>query len=116
MPPWRAIAIAKLDSVTVSMAAEASGIFSESLRVKQVRVSTSMGKMEDLPGSGSTSSKVRPSEIGPSIIPSSHEEMGHKEIGREQISRHRSAHKTAQPSGCPLGWKRNSSNRKNASP
>src|SRR5256885_9779382 len=39
MPPWRAMAIAKRDSVTVSMAADASGIFRGSLRVKQVRVS-----------------------------------------------------------------------------
>jgi len=50
MPPWRAMAMARFDSVTVSIAAEASGMLSESLRVKQVRVSTSVGKIEDLPG------------------------------------------------------------------
>src|ERR1700733_11820791 len=78
MPPWRAIAIAQLDSVTVSIAAEASGMFSESLRVKQVRVSTCVGRIEDLPGSRSTSSNVRPSGMGPSIIPTSFQRSGER--------------------------------------
>src|SRR5580693_191082 len=71
MPPWRAIAMARRDSVTVSIAAEARGMSSDNLRVKQVRVSTSAGSTEDLPGRRSTSSKVRPSGIGPSIITAS---------------------------------------------
>ena len=49
-PPCRAMAMARRDSVTVSMAAETMGMFSEILRVRQVRVSASVGRMEDLPG------------------------------------------------------------------
>src|SRR6201999_1554020 len=94
--------MARLDSVTVSIAADASGILSESLRVKQVRVSTCVGKIEDLPGSRSTSSNVKPSGMGPSIIPTSFQGSG------ERL-------KTAQPSGWPLGRRKNSSNRKNES-
>ena len=71
IPPWRAMAMARRDSVTVSMAADASGILSLNCRVKCVRVSTSVGSTEDLPGKSKTSSNVRPSEIGPSIMPSS---------------------------------------------
>src|SRR5437899_9483670 len=69
IPPWRAMAIARRDSVTVSMAAEASGMFRASFLAKFVVVSTSPGSTDDLPGKSSTSSKVRPSEIGPSLIP-----------------------------------------------
>src|SRR6267143_104501 len=58
------------------MAEEARGMFRVSLRVKCVRVSTSVGSTEDLPGSSSTSSKVRPSGIEPSIIPASPRKNG----------------------------------------
>jgi hypothetical protein len=57
------MAMASRDSVTVSMAAEASGMFTGSLRAKFVVVSTSVGSTADRPGKSSTSSKVRPSEI-----------------------------------------------------
>ncbi len=76
MPPCRAMAMARRDSVTVSMAEEASGMFKSSLRVKCVRVSTSVGSTDDLPGNSSTSSKVRPSGIEASIIPASPRENG----------------------------------------
>jgi len=66
------MAMARPDSVTVSIAEEAKGMFKVSLRVKCVRVSTSVGSTDDLPGSSSTSSKVRPSGIAPSVIPASH--------------------------------------------
>ena len=68
MPPWREMAIARRESVTVSIAAATIGIFSEILRERQVRVSACAGSTEDLPGSSSTSSNVNPSGIGPSII------------------------------------------------
>src|ERR1700737_2140074 len=55
--------MASLDSVTVSIAADASGICSGSFRVNIVRVSTSVGRTDDLPGFSSTSSKVSPSVI-----------------------------------------------------
>ena len=42
-PPWRAIAIAIRDSVTVSMAALTSGTFSVISRVSRVLVSISSG-------------------------------------------------------------------------
>ena len=66
-PPCRAMAMARRDSVTVSMAAETSGMFSEILRVSCVCVFTSVGSTEDFPGTSSTSSNVNPSRIGPSI-------------------------------------------------
>src|SRR5882762_5468009 len=62
------------------MAEEARGMFRVSLRVKCVRVSTSVGSTEDLPGSSSTSSKVRPSGIEPSIIPASPQKNGRLKI------------------------------------
>src|SRR5713101_2404111 len=87
IPPWRAMAIARRDSVTVSMAAEASGIFRASFLAKFVVVSASPGSTDDLPGKSSTSSKVRPSEIGLSLIPASRIEIGRLEIGaRKQRS------------------------------
>src|ERR1700733_1205490 len=61
------MAMARRDSVTVSMAADTSGIFREIVRVSCVRVFTSVGKTEDFPGTSSTSSNVNPSRIGPSI-------------------------------------------------
>ena len=56
MPPWRAMAIAIRDSVTVSMAALASGTFKEISLVRRVPVSTSEGITSVSPGSSSTSS------------------------------------------------------------
>ena len=61
MPPWRAIAMAMRDSVTVSMALDSSGMRSESSRVSRVVVSTSLGMTSVSPGSSRTSSKVSPS-------------------------------------------------------
>ena len=61
MPPWRAIAMAMRASVTVSMAAETSGIRSVMLRVSRVLVSTSLGTTSDSDGCSSTSSNVSPS-------------------------------------------------------
>src|SRR5215469_4463209 len=76
MPPWRAIAIAKRESVTVSIAAATIGMLRGILRVKQVRVSASVGNTDDLPGSKSTSSNVKPSGMAPSIINHSPEKFG----------------------------------------
>ena len=56
MPPWRAIAIAIRDSVTVSIALETSGIRRVISRVSRVVVSTSLGMTSVSPGSSSTSS------------------------------------------------------------
>ena len=56
MPPWRAIAIAIRDSVTVSIALDTSGRRSEMPRVSRVVVSTSLGMTSVSPGSSSTSS------------------------------------------------------------
>src|SRR5580704_6714827 len=61
------MAMARRDSVTVSIAAETSGMFSEIFRVNCVCVLTSVGRTEDFPGTSSTSSNVNPSRIGPSI-------------------------------------------------
>ena len=55
-PPWRAIAIAIRDSVTVSMAAEMSGTLIEISRVSRDVVSTSLGMTSVSPGRSSTSS------------------------------------------------------------
>src|SRR5262245_6965418 len=63
------MAMARRDSVTVSMAADTSGTLIFSLRVKWVCVFTSAGRTELFPGTSSTSSKVSPSRIAPSIIP-----------------------------------------------
>ncbi|OQA07627.1 MAG: hypothetical protein BWY65_01813 [Firmicutes bacterium ADurb.Bin373] len=61
IPPSRAIAIAILDSVTVSMPALISGIFSFSPLARFVTVSTSLGRTSAAAGMSITSSKVRPS-------------------------------------------------------
>ena len=50
MPPWRAIAIAIRDSVTVSIALETSGVRSVISRVSRVLVSTSLGMTSVSPG------------------------------------------------------------------
>ena len=60
MPPARAIAMAMSASVTVSMAAEISGMFREIVRVKRLTVETSLGCTAEYRGTRRTSSKVRP--------------------------------------------------------
>lgn len=60
-PPWRAIAMAIRLSVTVSMAADSSGMRTSMLRVSRLVVSASEGMTSVSPGRRSTSSKVRPS-------------------------------------------------------
>src|SRR5438034_121420 len=60
MPPSRAKATARRDSVTVSMAALTIGILMVIRRVRRVRVSVSVGRTEDFPGTSKTSSKVSP--------------------------------------------------------
>jgi hypothetical protein len=55
-PPWRAIAIAMRDSVTLSMAADSSGMFTRTFLETYEAVSISSGAMSDGPGSSSTSS------------------------------------------------------------
>ena len=58
MPPACAMAMARLASVTVSMAEETIGMLSAIARVSRVRMSTSDGITSDGPGLSSTSSKV----------------------------------------------------------
>ena len=57
-PPCCAIAIARRDSVTVSIAAETIGMFSGTASVNRVRRSTSRGWARDRAGRSRTSSKV----------------------------------------------------------
>ena len=61
IPPSRASAIAIRASVTVSIAAETSGISSAIVRVSRLAVETSFGRTADSAGTSRTSSKVRPS-------------------------------------------------------
>ncbi len=61
MPPSRATAIAMRASVTVSMAAEQTGIASEIERLKRVAVEASFGSTWDSAGTSRTSSNVNPS-------------------------------------------------------
>ena len=63
MPPCWAIAIASPASVTVSIAAEISGMPSSISRVSRVPTSTSAGRTSEWAGSSSTSSKVSASRI-----------------------------------------------------
>ncbi len=56
MPPWRAMAIAIRDSVTVSIALDTRGIRKDSSRVSREVVSTSLGRTSVSPGSSRTSS------------------------------------------------------------
>ncbi len=58
MPPSCASAIARRDSVTVSMAAESSGMLSWIDRVRRVERLTSRGRTVEWAGTSSTSSKV----------------------------------------------------------
>ena len=59
IPPSRAIAIAMAASVTVSIAAETSGMFSAIRREKRERVSVWSGSTVEAAGWSRTSSKVR---------------------------------------------------------
>ena len=59
-PPFLAIAIAILDSVTVSIAADKIGTFNCSLSVNITDMSVSLGKTSDFAGVSRTSSKVKP--------------------------------------------------------
>ncbi len=59
-PPSCAMAMAVLDSVTVSIAAETRGIFSSIWRVNRDAVRTSRGRTSLAAGRSSTSSNVRP--------------------------------------------------------
>src|SRR5512143_2919639 len=63
IPPSRASAIAKVASVTVSMAAETSGIFSAMLRESREATFTSRGRTSDFRGTRRTSSNVIPSPM-----------------------------------------------------
>ena len=63
MPPWAAMAIARRASVTVSMAAEISGILSLMRRVRRVFRLTSRGKTWERAGTNNTSSNVRASSM-----------------------------------------------------
>ena len=56
MPPWRAMAIAMRASVTVSIAAESSGVATVMRRVRRELVSASLGMTSVCPGSRRTSS------------------------------------------------------------
>ena len=63
MPPFWAMQIAASCSVTVSIAADRSGVFSEISRVTWVLRSTSPGSTSEEPGSSRTSSKVSASRM-----------------------------------------------------
>ena len=58
-----AMAIARLASVTVSIAAETIGVFSLIFLLNEVEVSTSLGRTFEKAGTSSTSSNVIPSVI-----------------------------------------------------
>jgi hypothetical protein len=58
IPPSCAIAIARRASVTVSIAADTSGMFSSSFRVRRVFRETSLGRTREWAGRSRTSSKV----------------------------------------------------------
>ena len=61
IPPSRASAIASRASVTVSIAAETTGMLISIERVSRARVETSFGSTRDSAGTSRTSSKVSPS-------------------------------------------------------
>ena len=60
MPPSSAMAIAILSSVTVSMAALTTGVFSEMCREKRLLTLASPGRISEYCGMSRTSSKVSP--------------------------------------------------------
>ena len=64
MPPARAIALARLLAVTVSIADDNNGIFNLRFSVNLMLVSTSDGKISEYLGANVTSSKVCASLIG----------------------------------------------------
>src|SRR5450759_1854585 len=97
MPPCCASAIAKCDSVTVSMAAETIGMLREISRVRQVRVSTSAGTTSLWAGSRRTSSKVRPSGSMSWIIDSFHDSVERTNRGLPPL------HPWSGLSGCHAG-------------
>ena len=66
MPPWRAMAIAILCSVTVSMLALIIGMFKVMALVRRVDRSTIFGVTSEYAGTNNTSSNVIPSPI---IVP-----------------------------------------------
>src|SRR4051794_29417360 len=68
MPPCCAMAIARRDSVTVSMAALSRGVFRKISRVRRVWVSTWAGTTSLRAGTRRTSSKVSASGTGNSIM------------------------------------------------
>jgi hypothetical protein len=63
MPPSRAMAMARLASVTVSMAAEIIGIFMGMFLESLVLRLTSRGITSEYDGTSRTSSKVKPSDL-----------------------------------------------------
>ena len=67
MPPSRAMAIAILEVVTVSIAAVRNGEFRWMPRTSSVEMSTSAGTISDRAGTSSTSSKVSPSLVNFSV-------------------------------------------------
>src|ERR1700704_6987527 len=66
-PPCCAMAIARLDSVTVSIAALSSGTFSRILRVSRVETSTCVGSTVECCGTSRTSSNVSAVAIAVSV-------------------------------------------------
>ena len=60
MPPCRAMAMAILASVTVSIAADSSGVFNVMAFVSRLLVSTSEGMTSVACGTSRTSSYVKP--------------------------------------------------------
>lgn len=67
MPPWRAIATAMRASVTVSIAAETSGIRRVMPRDSRVVVSACPGCRSEYAGTRSTSSNVSPGSVNLAI-------------------------------------------------
>src|SRR5690242_13906486 len=68
MPPACAMAMARPASVTVSMAADTSGIPNSTVLVRRVRVSTWPGRTSEAPGTSNTSSKVKASRMVELVI------------------------------------------------
>ena len=64
MPPSCAMTIAMSASVTVSIAADSTGMLRVMPRVRRVRGSAWLGNTSEAPGTSSTSSKVRPRRMG----------------------------------------------------
>ena len=62
MPPWRAIAMAMRDSVTLSIAADTSGTANVMSAANVAAVSTLSGNVSEYPGMTTTSSKVSASK------------------------------------------------------